>query len=463
MLERPHDRGVRLRRWTSVALALASPAFAELRLAPVYCDHMVLQRDADLPISGRATPGSAIEVAFGPHRSASVARSDGGWTATLPPLGADATPRELVVVADGGNERVVVRDVLVGDVWLCGGQSNMEWPVAATLHAQEARAVARPTIRALKMPHVLAERPIASADVRWRLADAEACQRVSAVGFFFAVTLADALEVPIGLLEINWGGTRIEPWMRGGQMHQGMIAPIAPFPIRGILWYQGESNAGEADRYAGQLTQLIADWRRDFNESTLPFGIVQLAAFKPPSEDPAEGGWSLLREAQAQVARTDPGVGLVVTLDVGDAADIHPRDKRTVGERLASWALGTTYGVEGQATSGPVFASIERATNSDGRAALRVQFDSADGLRPREGEVVTGFGVAGPDGRFHWAEGVVEAGSPEAPSRRSVLVRCEGVSDPRSVVYAWQNNPSRANLVNGAGLPAGPFRASLAE
>lgn len=445
-------RMIRMVRFALVLLlALASPALAELRLAPAFGDHAVLQRGVAIPVSGRATPGTRIEIAFAGRTAETVADANGTWVATLEALAANAQPAELVVSADGGAERVVLRDVLVGDVWLCGGQSNMEWPVAATAHASEARDAARPTIRAFKMPHVRAQSPLAAADARWRVADPDSVQGMTAVGFFFAARMHAELEVPIGLLDINWGGTRIEPWLADGEMFRGMIAPVAPFPIRGILWYQGESNAGEAEAYAGYLTNLVGQWRRAFGNEALPFGIVQLAAFRPASEDPAEGGWSALRAAQAAVAGTMPHVGLVVTLDVGDAEDIHPRDKRTVGERLAAWALGTHFGLPGHAISSPTVAAIERA---DG--GVRVRFAHADGLRPREGAIVGGFGLAGADGRFMWAEARIDPADPTC-----VLVSTKDVADPREIVYAWQNNPTRANLVNGAGLPAGPFRSAV--
>jgi sialate O-acetylesterase len=438
------------------ALQTSSPAVAALSLAPVFSDHVVLQRDALVPVEGRASPGERVVVRFGEGTAEGTADAAGRFAVRIASGSASTAPRDLVVETSGG-ERIVVRDVLVGDVWLCGGQSNMEWPVALTMHVKEAESAARSTIRALKMPHVLAEGPIESADVRWRVATPENVLRTTAVGFFFADELARSIEpgkeIPIGLLDINWGGTRIEPWMAGGQMFHAMIAPIAPFPIRGAIWYQGESNAQEAEKYADQLRTLIADWRAAFDHKGMPFGVVQLASFMALSDDPVEGGWSALRDAQLAAVRATPGAGLVTTLDVGDAEDIHPRDKRTVGRRLASWALGTTYGREVAAIGPPTAVAFERLESADGRRGIRVRFEHAKGLAPRDGDVVRGLSLAGKDGRHVWAEGRVDGAS--------VVVTSADVADPVEVAYAWQNNPVRANLVNGAGWPAAPFRGRV--
>jgi sialate O-acetylesterase len=433
----------------TVALC-AAPAFADLELPAVFGDHMVLQRDSALPVWGRATAGAKVSVTFGEATRSTTADPNGAWTVTLPATSASASPRDLVITADG--DRVTLHDVLVGDVWLCGGQSNMEWPIALSNSVDEAAKEAatgkRATIRAFKMPHTLAEQPLFTNDARWRVANGDSVKNMTAVGYEFSRALSDALDVPIGILDINWGGTRIEPWMRGGQMFNAMIEPVTPFAIRGAIWYQGESNAGEASKYAEQLTQLIGAWREEFKRDAMPFGVVQLAAFQEVSDDPAQGGWSDLRVAQAAVSRAVPKTGLAVTLDVGDAKDIHPRDKRTVGQRLANWALAAEFGRAIPASS-PVAVAIEPAT-VDGAKALRVRFEHAEGLAARAASQPDGFGIAGADGRFVWAKARVDG--------QSILVWSPDVAEPVEVAYAWQNNPVRANVVNGAGLPAGPFR-----
>ena len=234
-----------------------------------------------------------------------------------------------------------------------------------------------------------------------------------------------------------------------------MMAPAIAFPARGVLWYQGESNAGEPDRYRELLPLLMESWRVKSGNPALAWGVVQLASFMPFVEnEPAQGAWALLREAQFRGARAARG-GMVSAIDLGDAADIHPRRKREVGERLAAWARATVYGEANAIWQGPELVRAVR----DGDE-VRCEFTHADGLRAMAGEP-GGFAVAGADGVFHWATATIER-SPEKGAAE-VRVRCEAVPEPVEVVYAWQNNPERANLANGAGLPMVPFRAPVGK
>jgi len=449
----------------SVVVALiTAPTFADLRLSPVFTDHAVLQRDVAVPIWGRATANVDVAVHFGDRAATTKSDADGRWSLELAPMPASVAPREVEITA--GSDRLTLHDVLVGEVWLCGGQSNMEWPMAACNGFEAAKSEAaggkRRTIRALKMPHTLAEQPLGTNDAKWKVTDGESIGSITGVGYLFARVIADRLDVPVGVLDINWGGTPIEPWMKDGQMHRGMIAPVAPFAIRGALWYQGESNAGAADKYADQLAQLVSAWREDFRRPAMPFGIVQLASFMKVSEDPVEGGWSGLREAQAKVAASDPHCGLAVTLDVGDAEDIHPRDKQTVASRLAEWALVTEFQQTAGESSGPVVESVEPAEMTTGEKGIRVRFKHGAGLKPRAGDKLDGFALAGADGKFVWARATVDAQSNDPRDPMSVVVFSDTVTVPVEVAYAWQNNPIRANLVNGAGWPAGPFKLMVA-
>ena len=232
-----------------------------------------------------------------------------------------------------------------------------------------------------------------------------------------------------------------------------MLAAFTPYAVRGAVWYQGESNANQPDAYAEFLPLLIADWQREFKREQFPFGIVQLAAFKPftPNE-PAQGGWAFLREAQSHAARTVPNTGLVVTTDIGDAKDIHPRNKQDVAKRLALWALATVYGKNVGSWSGPTFESMKKLTLKDGTKALEIKFNHAEGgLKTRDGKAPGGFAIAGSDGVFHWATARIFKGN--------VIVFSPNVADPIAVRYAWQDNPVNANLVNAAGLPADGFRS----
>ena len=465
-------------------------ALTGLDLPAVFTDHMVLQRERPIVVWGRATPGAIVSVRLGdgdPQQS--TTGSDGAWRVQLPAEAASTDPRTLHITGDG-DERAI-NDVLVGEVWLCGGQSNMEWTVngSSDPDAERTRAAARTTIRAIKVPHTLAGAPAFTAQAAWRTCTPGTVGDVTAVGWSMATELQDALGgVPIGLLDINWGGTRIEPWIDAGTlsscpvtrdalaradeaaagdpakagerdqrfagMYNAMIAPFVPFGIRGAIWYQGESNAGEAEAYRTLLPALVSSWRRAFDRPQMPFGVVQLAAFMKPSDEPAQGGWAFLRDAQLEAAQRDPKVGLAVTIDVGDADDIHPRNKREVGRRLAMWALDAAYGRTPHPGAGPRVSCSPTSASIDGaiRRGIKVSFDGLGGaLSTRGGAAPDGFAVAGADGRFVWASAQFE---PEG-----VFVWSPDVADPVAVRYAWSNNPTRANLIDGRGLPIGPFRS----
>ncbi|MSR44973.1 MAG: hypothetical protein EXS15_06425 [Phycisphaerales bacterium] len=232
-------------------------------------------------------------------------------------------------------------------------------------------------------------------------------------------------------------------WNAFGSMWNAMMAPIATYGVRGAIWYQGESNADRAAQYRELLPLMIRAWRESWRQGDFPFGIVQLAAFHAASENPVEGVWSDLRDAQLNTMRVVPKCGLAVTLDVGDANDIHPRNKKAVGERLAGWALAQVYGKGGE-WSGPIFKS---ATTRG--ATMVIEFDHADGLSALGGAAVGGFAIAGADGKFEWATATIQGST--------VVVSNEKVRNPTTVRYAWSCNPVRANLINGAGLPASPF------
>jgi sialate O-acetylesterase len=235
-----------------------------------------------------------------------------------------------------------------------------------------------------------------------------------------------------------------------GALHDGMIAPFVPYSIRGAIWYQGESNAGQPGEYRELMPLLIESWREDFGDH-LAFGIVQLAAFKAVSDDPNQGDWAHLRDAQLHAVRTVPNTGLAVTTDVGNANDIHPKNKKAVGDRLAGWALHDVYGDEDAVPSSPIQAKATR----DGNMVTVTFAHAQGGLKSASGaEDVGGFALAGPNGRFHWAQAKVTG-------KNSVQVWSNEVPDPAIVIYGWQNNPVKADLVNSAELPASPFRADI--
>jgi sialate O-acetylesterase len=457
-----------------VGASIAVPLVAEVQVPAIFSPHAVLQADRPLPVFGTGTPGEAVTVEFGDARGSTEVGADGRWLVDLPPQKPSTTPRTLVVA---GRNRIEIPDMLVGEVWLCSGQSNMEWPLSATERADEYVAAANdPLLRVFKVPHLVADEPQADGPGRWTACSPATAGEFTAVGYHLARRLRVELGVPVGIIDLSWGGTRIEPWIpkasaredpalreaidvRAAQASRvppppthpsaiwnAMGAWIAPYAIAGVAWYQGESNADEPEAYRRHLTRLVQAWREAFGQPSLPFGVVQLASFmKPNPDDPVEGGWAGLRDAQRRVADDLPNVGLIVTLDVGDADDIHPRDKNAVGRRLFLWSLVDAYGRGGTA-EGPGYRGKQAR---DGELVL--SFRNAEGLRTRDGQPPAGFALAGADGVFRWANARIEDDR--------VVVGHPDVPRPVAVRYAWQNNPTMANLVNGAGLPASGFRS----
>ena len=480
---------------------------ADVSLASLFQDHAVLQRDKPVPVWGWADPGEAVTVTFAGQEAKTVADASGRWRVDLAPLAASAEPAELVVA---GRNRVVVSDVLVGEVWLCSGQSNMAWTVAASDRFAEEKPAARfPLIRHYKVPLRVADAPESRIKGEWQATSPDTVGNFTAVGYFFARELHRKLGVPIGLVNSSYGGTPVEAWMSPdslasdpafavvGQrwaealakyperaaahqeatarwtaerdaakaagkpfdrraprppqgpghpdtpsgLYHAMIHPLVPFALRGAIWYQGESNAGRASEYRALFSAMITQWRRAFGQGDFPFYWVQLANFK--TDKPDSGAWPLLREAQTQTLAL-PETGQAVTIDIGNPDDIHPRNKQEVGRRLALIAMSQTYG-QTMDYSGPVFV---RADPEKGR--LRLVFAHAvTGLIARE-KPLSSFEVAGADGVYRPATADIDGDT--------VVVRAADVPAPVSVRYAWSNSPD-ANLFNGAGLPAVPFRS----
>ncbi|MFM7251039.1 MAG: sialate O-acetylesterase [Planctomycetaceae bacterium] len=506
----------------------ALPARAAVTLAPFFGDHAVLQRDRPLPVWGRARPGERVAVRFGGAAAGTVAGPCGAWSVELPALPASSEPRDLVVA---GEDTVVARDVVVGDVWLASGQSNMDWSLGGCDAPEEIAAAEHPGIRHFRVPMHFAATPQRECGGAWRRCTPEHAPGFSAVGYAFARRVHRDTGVPLGILLSSVGGTNIECWMRqetllgtpelepfaalmraslethdrelraalpameawtraareaeakgrpvplppaippfpfGEQghrprcvtLHNGMIEPLLPLAIRGAIWYQGESNAGgpvECAQYVAKKRALVADWRRFFRDPGLPFHFVQLAAWLAPTDDPAGGdGWAAFRDAQ-RLCLAIPGTGMASAIDVGDAGDIHPRNKFDVGERLALSALAGTYGRDVE-PSGPLFRRLVVEGN-----VARVEFDHLGGglmVGKKEGRApavedpgasLARFAIAGEDRVWHWAEARIEGDTVACTSPR--------VPRPVAVRYAHSMNPTGANLYNRAGLPASPFRS----
>jgi sialate O-acetylesterase len=454
-------------------------------LSLLFADNMVLQRARPIPVFGWTSPGANVTVRLKGATAKATAGTDGHWQAELPAMRAGG-PYELVV---SGPQTVTLKNVLIGDVWICSGQSNMEFGIGnANDAAQEIAAANDPQIRLFTVRKVIATEPQPSLagpfpDLmgQWSVCTPQTVATggwngFSAVGYFFGRELQHTLHVPIGLIHTSWGGTPAEAWTSAEALsaipdyapaladlprrrtetpshtdqnfptvlYNGMIAPLIPYGIKGAIWYQGESNAGKAYQYRTLLPTMIEDWRHRWNEGDFPFLIVQLANFQKHNEQPVDDAWAELREAQSLTAKHLKNCGIAVTIDIGNADDIHPKDKQDVGKRLALVALNRTYGDRVE-YSGPEYAGMKR----DG-AAIRLRFTHTDGqLVAKGGDKLEGFAIAGADKKFVWADARIEGDS--------IIVSSSQVPDPVAVRYAWSINPV-CNLYNKADLPASPFR-----
>lgn len=460
-----------MRTFGGLVLALVgATATAEVRLPALFSPGMVLQHGRPVPVWGWATPGEPVTVRFQNQTLGARADAKGAWKVVLGPLRADRTPAELVVQ---GTNRLTIGDVLVGEVWLCSGQSNMEWPLSRTQGAESEIARANePAIRMFTVTNATADAPQTDCSGRWQRATPATVPGWSAIGYHFARLLYLRLGLPIGMIDATWGGTVVEAWTdlaeyrknptefastlalleaanvhpanRPGKLYNAMIAPLVPYRLAGAIWYQGESNAWAAWRYRTLFPMLISNWRKAWNQDRLPFYFVQIAPYRYAGSDPRAA--AELREAQAVAARTVSDTGMVVTMDIGDPADIHPANKRDVADRLARWAFAKTYDLPDVAYSGPVFRSV---TVQNG--TMRLRFDHAKGgLRTRDGAPPTHLTVAGTDRRFVPAQARIEGST--------LVVWSEAVPSPVAVRYAWADDAT-PNLTNAAGLPAGPFRS----
>jgi len=457
----------------------AAGSRADVAFAPLFTDHAVLQQGKVVPVWGRADPQEHVSVTFRGQTVGATTGPDGRWVVLLGALPASADGADLV--AAGRKTRVVRSDVVVGEVWLCSGQSNMEFTVDDPRHPafrlQDAKAEVAaaqfPLIRQFEVGRQVANAPTEDASGAWTPCAPGTVGAFSAVGYFFARDLHRRLNVPVGLIASTWGGTPIEawlsPWALGGDpafapvrgrwermppddphkrswepagLFNAMVNPVLPYALRGVLWYQGETNAVRAGEYHALFSTMITAWRAHFGQGDLPFYWVQLANYQDP-HDPSGVSWAYLREAQAQ-ALDLPATGMAVTVDIGDAKNIHPRNKQEVGRRLALVAKAKAYGITGD-YSGPVFLAAERSG-----AGMLVRFRYAEGGLTAAEKPLQSFEIAGADRKFHPATAVI-AGD-------TVLVQSPAVRDPVAVRYAWSDNPE-ANLYSGAGLPAVPFRS----
>jgi sialate O-acetylesterase len=430
-------------------LALAPAARADVRLPSVFGSHMVLQRDKPIVIFGQAEPGEKVAVSLGDDKGDATANPQGAWKVTFPARKASDKGVTLKVECDGSS--VTHTDILVGDVWVGSGQSNMEWSLSMSGNPRETIAASsHPLIRLYHVPKL--ESPILPRDIpaSWRVCSPKSSPDFSAVLYHFGVNIQKEIGVPVGLINSSWGGSAIEPWMassmnpksmQSGLKYNAMIAPIRQFPIKGVIWYQGESNMAEGMVYRDKKARLISDWRKFWGDD-MPFYFVQIAPWSKYGSPKLPELW----EAQCACLKI-PGTGMAVTTDlVDDIGDIHPKNKTDVGQRLARWALNRTYGKKDVVVSGPLFKSLK----IDGDRAIVSFAHTAGGLRSRDEKPLTEFEIAGEDGKFVAAEAKIDG--------ERVIVSSKEVTNPTQVRFGWRNvcNP---NLCNKEGLPASPFRS----
>ena len=469
-----------------IIVSLSHNGLADIKLPNVIGSGMVLQRDMAVPVWGWAEVGEEVTVSFAGQTKKTTAGDDGKWMIKLDSLKANAKGSTLTI---SGTNKINLDNVLVGEVWICSGQSNMEWAIRQSMNPKEEAAAANyPQIRLFNVPgHTVSPLPKDEGAGQWQVCEPNSANNFSAVGYFFGRRLHKDLKVPVGLIGSNWGGTRIEPWttlagfesvpelskiadqvknykqdtrVGGGQpsaIYNSMVHPLTPFAMRGGIWYQGESNGNEGITYYQKKHALVNGWRKAFQNKDLAFYWVQLANFQKESDKPEGGdGWAKLREAQTK-ALDIPGTGMAVITDIGAANDIHPKNKQDVGWRLAQWALHQTYGQKNLVPSGPLYKSHKVEGNK-----IRLSFDHAGsglivgkktGLEPTE-EVKDGklehFSISGKDNKWVWADARIDG--------QTVVVESKEVSEPVAVRYGFTMNPAKANLYNKEGLPAGPFR-----
>ena len=480
----------------AAALVSFSSARAEIAIPNIFSDHMVLQQNQRNKVWGKADPGEQVTVTINENSMKTVAGNDGHWSVMIEPVPVGG-PYELVI---SGSNRIALKDILVGEVWICSGQSNMQWKVNHTNDADLEKAAADyPEIRMINFPPVGSQEPIwTHEDSAWNVCTPETVGSFSAVGYFFGRQLYQTLNIPIGLINNAWGGSAAEAWInrelleseadykpmlkrwrglrsqleelsaktgltkeqskqlkdlktqmsgrhRPANIYNGVLKSHLGYGIQGVVWYQGESNAGRAYQYRDLFPMMISSWRNEWGKGDFPFYWVQLADFRKEKTEPSESAWAELREAQTMTMSRLPNTGEAVIIDIGEGKDIHPRNKVVVGQRLARWALANQYEVD-IAYRSPTYRSMEKQNRK-----IILSFDHVEGgWRPFDVPEPIGFAIAGEDRKFVWADAKIIA-------ENRIEVSSAAVSDPVAVRYAWADNPV-CNMFSTVGLPLTPFR-----
>ena len=508
-----------MKHWIGLIVVLsliASNASAEVKLPALFTDHMVVQRDQPLKIWGWADPSESVVVSIGNSKATALADATGKWHLELPPMPANKSPSSLIIQ---GSNRIEIKDVLVGEVWVCSGQSNMEWSVAASMNPHEEIAAANhPLIRHIKVPLVPSMIPLENFQSSWQVCSPNTAAGFTAVGYYMARELSVKLDIPVGLINSSWGGTRVEPWIPPvgfqrvdalGNIYQsvvgrtpgsapyakrldehiksledwlvkaktykerrevlapnpsfpaelspyasnqdptmlynGMIHSIVGFPIRGAIWYQGESNHDEGMLYLEKKKALIQGWRELWGQGDFPFYYVQIAPFRYGDKDPTT--LAKFWEAQAAVQSAAPKTAMVVINDIATVNDIHPPNKQEVGRRLALLALANDYGMQDVAARSPELVSMELMGKQ-----LKLSFkNTAGGMKTRDGKPPTHFEVIGV-GSSGYRPAVAQI------QGDSLILSCAEVPEPTAMRFAW-DMLAEPNLCGMTGLPVGAFRS----
>lgn len=501
----------------TIVSAFATGSTATISMPKIFGSHMVLQRGIPLPVWGTAEPGEKIIVIFAGQKVATTTGADGRWKVQLAPMEASSENRTFSVRGSKLLYPLQFKNVLVGEVWFCSGQSNMEWSVRKSNNAEKEIAGAEfPAIRLIRTPHKVSSTPSVDTDMAWQVCSPKSIVHFTGAGYFFAREIHGTLSVPIGIIQSTWGGTRIESWISSealqgepaagpittawkaadnaydpawskaeylkrrekwkiksarakaegrtlprrpsrpirplsqrnapSNLFNSMVHPVIPFGIKGVLWYQGESNRKRAHQYETLFPLLIRDWRQQWGQGDFPFYYVQIANYSPWKKGTASSiEWVELQEAQRHTLST-PNTGMVVANDIGNAKDIHPGNKQEIGRRLALWALHNEYGKSEATPSGPLFFNFRKEGDK-----IRVYFKYANGLKTRETSApLTGFLIADKNQKWHHARALIDG--------ETVILSNPAVPYPVAARYAWSSNPTNANLVNAAGLPASVFR-----
>lgn len=482
------------------------PALSALQLSSVFSDHMVLQRQQPVKIWGWDTPGQEVTIEFSGQTARAQANSTGRWEASLSPMSASMVGRPLKIT---GSSTTILKDVLVGEVWLCSGQSNMQWSVEQSQDSDlEVLSAHYPLIRHISVPRVASQQPMNDFDGKWEICTPESIRAFSAVGYFFGRKLHQSLRIPIGLIDNSWGGSAAEAWIRRdllenepvlesemarwaeiestytdetfekaiaewevaaekrraegkkpprkprhllksqhrpANLYNGVLKPILGYTIRGCIWYQGESNASRAEQYDELFALLIESWREEWGIEDFPFFWVQLADYQAEADTPSERVPWALLREAQTATLRLPNTGQAVIYDAGEANDIHPVDKLTVARRLVRHALSKVYGFSVVAES-PRYESHRIA---EGRFEIHFAH-VGEGLRTFDSNEIVGFAIAGEDQVFHWAEANITGPS-------TIEVWSNKVESPVAVRYAWEINPV-ANVISMDRLPLTPFR-----